>query len=82
MDLLGDKFKLPANDMILADYEGTDGSQLRVNMETIGFSSAYTSKNMGSTYLILILMLFGMILIVIIKPLRFFQPIRPVKILK
>ena len=71
MDLLGEKFKTPTSDVILADYEGNAGSLLRVNMETIGYSSAYASNNMGSTYLILILMLFGMLLIIIIKPMRF-----------
>ena len=82
MDLLGENFELPKKDVILGDLSSSEGSQLRVSMETIGYASAYTSKNMGSGYVVILLMCIGLLLIVCLKPAYLMQPKRRQQTLK
>ena len=72
MDLFGEKFAVPKRDVILDDLSSDNGATLRVSMETIGYSSAYISKNMDSSYLIMIVTVIGLFMIVCLKPARFF----------
>ena len=82
MDLLGEKFAVPKRDVILTDYQNAQGATLRVSMETIGYSSAYISKNMDSSYIIMIVTVIALFMIVCLKPVRFFAINKPVKLIK
>ena len=72
MDLFGEKFATPKRDVILTDLANANGATLRVSMETIGYSSAYISKNMDSSYLFMVATVIALIMIVCLKPARFF----------
>ena len=82
MDLFGEKFATPKRDTILTDYKNGQGATLRVSMETIGYSSAYISKNMDSSYLFMLATVIALFLIVCLKPVRFCSIRRPVKLVQ